>query len=165
MLNGTSRGQEWWDKFFLELAKHFSSASKDPSTRVGAVLVNDDRIVVGMGYNGFARGVDDSEERYNNRELKYKYVCHAEVNAIINAGHAARGCTLYVYPAFVMPPICNDCCKYAIQAGVKTIVGYKADENSEVAQRWKESILISRAMCEEAGIDWRQIEEEVCPKE
>jgi len=152
------KNQLKWDRRFLSLAKEVSTWSKDPSTQVGAVLVNKDKIVVGMGYNGFARGVDDSEERYNNRELKYKYVCHAEVNAIINAGHAAKGCTLYVYPAFVMPPICNDCCKYAIQAGVKEIVGHKADENSEVAQRWKESILISRNMCLEAGIFWRDIE-------
>lgn len=146
-----------WDKRFLSLAKEVSIWSKDPSTQVGAILVNDDKIVVGMGYNGFSRGVDDSPERYNNRELKYKMVCHAEMNAIINAGHAAKGCTLYVYPAFISPPICNDCCKYAIQAGVKEIVGYKADEESEVAKRWRESILISRDMCKEAGITWREI--------
>lgn len=148
-----------WDRRFLGLAQYYSSFSKDPSTKVGAVLVNEDRIVVGMGYNGFPRGVEDTEERLNNRELKYKIVCHAEVNAIINAGHRAKDCTLYVWPAFVSPPICNECCKVAIQAGITRIVGYKGDEESEVAKRWKESILISRDMCKEAGIEVVELEE------
>ena len=142
----------WWDRYFLGLAKYVSTASKDPSTKVGAVLVNDLMQVVGLGYNGFARGVADSDERLNNRELKYKYVVHAEVNAIIQAGHAARGSTLYVYPSFALPPICNDCCKAAIQAGITGIVGFDPDENDPRVARWKESIAISKQMCEEAGI-------------
>lgn len=154
----TTRGQEWWDRWFLGLAKYYSTASKDPSTQVGAIIVNDLRIVVGHGYNGFPRGVADTAERLNNRTIKYQYVEHAERNAIFQAGAAARGSTLYVYPSFMMPPICNDCCKGAIQAGIKTIVGFKPDLNDERVKRWADSISISRMMCEEAGIGWREVE-------
>src|SRR6266436_5419974 len=73
---------------------------KDPSTKVGAVLVNYDENKEFMGYNGFPRGVHDDEERYDNREQKYKMVVHAEVNTILKAGDYARGATLYVFPSF-----------------------------------------------------------------
>lgn len=147
--------KETWDKRFLELAADVSSWSKDPSTKVGAVLVNDQNIVVGMGYNGFPRGVKDDPERLNNRELKYKMVVHAEVNAILAAGHKAQGTRLYVYPAFFTPCICNECCKVAIQAGVKEIVGYKPRYDERMA-RWKDSIEISKIMCDEAGVTYRE---------
>lgn len=148
-----------WNKRFLHLAKHIASWSKDPSTKVGAVLVNDQKIVVGMGYNGFARGVHDEAGRYNDRERKYKFVVHAEVNAILQAGDKARGTTLYVYPSFMLPPICHECCKFAIQAGVKRIVGFKPDPKEPRAIRWAESINASRTMCGEAGILYEGIEE------
>jgi dCMP deaminase len=144
--------QEKWDKRFLNLAAHISQWSKDPSTKVGAVLVNYLQQVVGMGYNGFARGVADTDERLNNRELKYKLVVHAEVNAILQAGHAARGSMLYVYPSFMIPPICHECCKAAIQAGVLGIVGFEPDETDPRVLRWKDSIAISKGMWEEAGL-------------
>lgn len=151
-----------WDQFFLGLAKFYSQASKDPSTKVGAVLVQPDRrLVVGLGYNGFARGVLDTEERLTNRELKYKLVVHAEVNALIMAGERAKGATLYVYPSFIMPPICHDCCKTAIQFGIKEIVGYTPDVDAERQKRWAESIALSREMCSEAGISWRELPESV----
>ncbi len=153
-------GQEWWDRFFLDMAKHMSTASKDPSTKVGAVLVEPEtNLVLGLGYNGFPRGVVDSEERYNNRELKYDLVVHAETNAVLVAGHKARGSRLYVYPSFMLPPICSRCCGVAIQTGVKEIVGYIVDENklSERQLRWKDSILLARQMCDEAGITYRGI--------
>ena len=150
-----------WDIRFLELAKHISSWSKDPSTKVGAVLVNDLKQVVGMGYNGFARGVRDTDERLNDRETKYKLVVHAEVNAIIQAGHEARNSTLYVYPSFMIPPICHECCKSAIQAGIRKIVGYVPNEADPRVQRWKDSITTSREMWLEAGCVWRTYEETV----
>lgn len=154
--------QKWqkkWDLRFLALAKHISQWSKDPSTKVGAVLVNDLRQVVGMGYNGFARGINDSDERLNNRELKYKLVVHAEVNAIIQAGHEARDSMLYVYPSFMIPPICHDCCKAAIQAGIRGIVGFKPDESDPRVQRWKDSIAVSRDMWNEASLSIRTYQE------
>lgn len=150
---------EKWDRRFLELAKHIASWSKDPSTQVGAVLVGENKRVVGLGYNGFARGVLDLDDRYNDRETKYQFVVHAEVNAILMAGEKAKGATLYVWPSFMIPPICNECCKFAIQAGVKEIVGYEPDENDERVKRWKGSISISKTMCDETGFKYRSIKE------
>jgi len=151
--------QEKWDRRFLELAKQVSTWSKDPSTQVGAILVNDLRQIVGMGYNGFARGCSDDPELYANRELKYARVVHAEVNAIIQAGHAARGTTIYVYPSFMLPPVCQDCCKAVIQAGVKGIVGYLPNETDPRVIRWKDSISIARDMWTEVGNFIRSYEE------
>src|SRR5487761_1039455 len=151
---------EKWDRWFLGLAKYVSTASKDPSTKVGATLVNDLKQVVGIGYNGFARGIEDTDERLNDRETKYKLVVHAEVNAIIQAGHEARNSTLYVYPSFMIPPICHECCKAAIQAGIKGIVGFLPDEADSRVQRWKDSIAVSREMWTEAGLDIRTYAQE-----
>jgi dCMP deaminase len=114
------------------------------------------KLVVGLGYNGFPRGVVDSEERLSTRELKYKYVVHAEVNAILMAGERARGASLYVYPSFSTPPACHECTKILIQAGVREIVGYKPDEKD--FERWQESMKITRSMCDEAGVTYRSVE-------
>lgn len=152
---------EKWDRRFLQLAKYISTWSKDPSTKAGAVLVNDFKQVVGTGYNGFPRGIEDSENRLNNRELKYQLVVHAEVNAIIMAGHAAKNTTLYVYPSFMLPPICADCCTTAIQAGVVGIVGYVPDETDQRVQRWKNSIVISREMWTETNRFIRSYKDEL----
>ena len=136
-----------WDRRFIELAKHISTYSKDPSTKVGAIIVNDNHLVVGMGYNGFPRGVEDSEERLNDREQKYAMVVHAEANAILMAGHKCRGATLYVYPSFVLPPICNECAKLVIQSGIREVVGYEPDLTNERSKRWASSIKVSQQMC------------------
>lgn len=84
-----------WDLRYLEMAKLVASWSKDPSTRTGAVIADPDNCIVATGYNGFARGVKDSRERYANRELKYKMIVHCERNAIIYARRDLTGCTLY----------------------------------------------------------------------
>lgn len=150
---------EKWDERFLRLAEHVASWSKDPSTKVGAVLVApESNLVVGLGYNGFARGVHDTDERLNNRDLKYKLVVHAEVNAILMAGNKAKGADLYVWPSFSIPCICHDCCKTAIQAGVKSVIGRSpSPEHAERAKRWQESIDLSRIMCNEAGVTYREV--------
>jgi dCMP deaminase len=149
---------EKWDRRFLNLAREVATWSKDPSTGVGAVIVNASKHVVGMGFNGFARGVDDDPARYNDRPLKYKMIVHAEVNAIIQAGHAAKDGTIYVYPAFGHPNICHDCAKFAIQAGIKAVVGYRAQVSEELAARWQESLDLSGQMFREAGVEWRIVE-------
>jgi len=146
--------QEKWDRRFLQLAKHISTWSKDPSTQVGAVLVGEHNLVVGIGYNGFPRGVADTDERLNNREVKYELVVHAEMNALLMAGKKARGATLYVYPSFALPPICANCCKHAIQAGIMHIVGYTPNDGDPRVQRWKASIGHSAEMCKEVSIGW-----------
>jgi dCMP deaminase len=151
---------EKWDRKYLELAKYIATHwSHDPSTKVGSVLVNYEVGQEFIGYNGFPAGVDDSEERYNNRDLKLKLIVHAEVNSILKAGLLAKGSTLYVYPSFSLPPICSECAKLAIQRGVKEIVGYNDDPTNPVANRWKESSTISKMMLEEAGITWRGLKE------
>jgi len=148
-----------WDKRFLELAKHVAQWSKDPSTKVGAVVVDPDtREVLGMGYNGFPRGVEDTDERLNNRLTKYKLVVHAEINAIINAGHNARGSTIYVWPAFGIPPLCSSCAKAVIQSGITRVVGYTPDVAPDVAARWKDELDAARMMCNEAGVMVSEIE-------
>jgi dCMP deaminase len=151
--------QEKWDRRYMELAKHVSQWSKDPSTKVGAVLVNPELHQEFVGYNGFARGVDDTPERLNDRETKYKFVVHAEVNAILKAGAAARGSTLYVWPSFAIPNICHECAKVAVQAGITRLVGYPPDPNNPRAARWGESISVAQLMFDEARIQYVTIQE------
>lgn len=144
--------QEKWDRRYLDIAKAVSTWSKDPSTKVGAVLVKDNRLV-SVGYNGFPEGVNDAEERYQNRELKYELVVHAEINAIITAGDRAKGGTLYVYPGFGSPCMCTGCCKAAIQAGVRRVVGLIPTIDPERFARWEASLKLSQIMCDETGIE------------
>ena len=115
-----------WDIRFLDLAEHVSSWSKDPSTKVGSVIVDENRIVVGMGYNGFPRGVPDNPDNYADREYKYAHIIHAEMNAVLNSNKSVKGCTLYTHGFFP----CTDCSKLIIQAGIKRVVS-KVEKNPE----------------------------------
>ena len=137
-----------WDSRFLDLAKHVAQWSKDPSTKVGAVIVRPDHSIVSVGYNGFPRGVAD-DHRLKNRELKYKMVVHAEVNAVLNAHDWCGGYTLYEWPPTNYAPTCNECAKVVIQAGVARVVGWslKGDES-----RWDDPCRIARDMYLEAGV-------------
>ncbi|WLB77042.1 deoxycytidylate deaminase [Bradyrhizobium elkanii] len=83
--------QERWDRYFLKVAQAVSTASKDPSTKVGAVIVRPDRTMASFGYNGFPRGIADTDERLNNREVKYDLVVHGEINAILTAREPLHG--------------------------------------------------------------------------
>ena len=152
---------EKWDRRFLELAKHVSTWSKDPSTKVGAVIVNELGHVVGTGYNGFPKGVADTDERLNDRPTKYALVVHAELNACLQAGHAARGGTIYVYPAFGTPPLCSNCAKAVIQSSITRVVGYNPTVSGEVQARWADELATARMMCEEAGVAMTMYEEEL----
>ena len=108
--------QKKWDRRFMEMAELVATWSKDPSTKVGAVLVNPDKTIAGVGYNGFPRGVTDEPALYEDRSEKYARVIHAEVNAIHNA-QSTRGATLYctLFP-------CSGCAAQTIQAGVSRVV-------------------------------------------
>lgn len=121
-----------WQERFYQLAQHVAQWSKDPSTKVGAVIVNDRRIVIGVGYNGFPRGVYDYEPRYNDRPTKYAHVVHAELNAIFNATESVRDCTLYV----TLAP-CRECVKAIIQSGIKEVWSpwYQEERYDDVASR------------------------------
>jgi len=147
--------QSKWDHRFLELAKHVASWSQDPSTKVGAIVVDAAMTVKGMGYNGFPRGVHDAPERYADRETKYKFVVHAEVNALINANSSVRGCTLYVWPTLMFPPVCPECCKSVIQHGIRRIVCY---HNPNPSGRWQDMADFSKKMLDESGVIYSAIE-------
>ena len=134
-----------WHNRFLDLAEVVATWSKDPSSKVGAVIVDANRRVVSTGYNGFARGVRDLRERYENRDVKYKIVLHAEENAIMFAKRNLDGCTLYVTN---MPP-CAHCASLIIQSGIKRVVAIKR----EVPDRWKESVELTKQLFDEAGVE------------
>jgi dCMP deaminase len=109
-----------WHKRFLDLCEHIATWSKDPSTNLGSVIVDDKKRIVSVGYNGFPRGVDDRDDRYNDRPTKYLFVAHAERNALDNAPMMVDNCTLYVT---LLP--CNECAKSIIQKGITTVVTYR----------------------------------------
>lgn len=132
-----------WDKNFLELAKTVSTFSKDPSTKVGAVIADDDNRVVSIGYNGFPKGIKD-DHRLENRDLKYDMIVHAEANALLFANAPVKGCTIYTWP--FMP--CSRCASLIIQAGIRRVVSV---ENKE--DRWVNSFLLSHDMLTEARIE------------
>ena len=137
-----------WDQRFLNLAKHISEWSKDPSTKVGCVVVGPDREIRSTGFNGLPRGIEDNDERLNNREIKYPLICHAEENAIM---HAARiGISLKDCTAYVTWPPCTRCARSLIQAGVSTII-YPKD--IEIPDRWIEDFNLSLNMLKEAKIN------------
>lgn len=140
--------QEKWDKRFLLLADHISTWSKDPSTKVGAVVVDDKRRVVGVGYNGFPRGVDDAPRLYADRQAKYPRIVHAELNAVLSSA-VTEGATLY---CTLLP--CCECAKAIIQAGIRTLV-VPALEGEPDPERWGDSVMIAWEMFEEAGIELR----------
>lgn len=146
-----------WDRYFLKLAEQASTKSKDPSTKVGAIITDRFNTVVATGYNGFPRGVVDSKERYENRELKYKLVVHAELNACLIAGKEARGGTIYVTPTLMVPNACPECCKAIIQSGIKRVVGWNSDTLSD---RWQELAALSKLMLSEASVNWDLINKE-----
>ena len=136
-----------WDQRFLNLAKHISEWSKDPSTKVGCVVVGPDREIRSTGFNGLPRGIEDNDERLNNRKIKYPLICHAEENAIM---HAARiGISLKDCTAYVTWPPCTRCARSLIQAGVSTII-YPKD--IEIPDRWMEDFNLSLNMLKEAKI-------------
>ena len=140
-----------YDARYLELAKHIATWSKDPSTGVGAVAIGDKGQVLAQGYNGFPRGVKDSDERYENKQMKYRYVVHAEMNCIYNAGYngaSLDGAHLYVYGL----PVCNDCAKGIIQVGIERVISPK--NGMDVPDKWKVSCLDTVSMFKEVGIKY-----------
>lgn len=130
---------------FLELAKLVATWSKDPSTKVGAIVVDDQRRVVGLGYNGFPRRVADTDARLDNRPVKYAYMVHAESNALMNAART-QGCTLYV----TFPP-CNECAKQIIQLGIRRVV-YWLDRDDPRMKEWSVVGEFAKDMLREAGV-------------
>ena len=143
-----------WDEYFIALAKLTAMRSKDPSTQVGACIVSEDNRILSVGYNGAPNGFDDDNFPWNrqgeNLETKYPYVCHAEMNAVLNYRGTRKdfeNARIYVdlFP-------CNECAKIIIQSGIKEVVylsnKYKDSENN----------IASRRLFDSCGIEYHQLD-------
>ena len=141
-----------WDEYFMGVALLAAERSKDPSTQVGACIVSTDNKIVSTGSNGAPRGYDDDEcmcwEREGNfLDTKYAYVCHAELNAILNSPHSVNGCKIYVA---LFP--CNECAKAIIQSGIKEII-YMDDKYAKT-----DGVIASKKMLDACGVTYRKYE-------
>lgn len=134
-----------WPDYFMAIAFLSAQRSKDPRTQVGACIVNEGNKIVGIGYNGMPVGCDDDEMPWGP-ETKDLYVCHAELNAVLNKNSAdVKNCTVYVA---LFP--CNECAKVVIQSGIKEVVYYSDKYKDKLEYK------ASREMLEKAGVKYRQ---------
>jgi len=141
-----------WEEYFMGLAILSSRRSKDPNSQVGACIVNDENKIVSVGYNGAPIGYDDDKDMTWEREgsfldTKYAYVCHSELNAILNSNSSVKGCKLYVT---LFP--CNECAKVIIQSGIKEFV-YLSDKYEGT-----ESNIAAKKMFDVCGIKYKKYE-------
>lgn len=138
-----------WDEYFMRHVYLAAQKSKDPRSKIGAVLVRDKNII-STGFNGFPISVKDLPERYNDRNVKYEFVAHAEFNCIVTAarfGISTNNSILYTQGI-----VCNECCKSVIQGGIKCLIVHKQWPNLTHNEQWVKSIEISKIMLSEAGI-------------
>ena len=139
-----------WDEYFMGVALLSAKRSKDPSTQVGACVVNPQNRIVGVGYNGFPRGCSDDEFPWARDgemlETKYAFVAHAELNAVLNASEKLDGCRIYVA---LFP--CNECAKVIIQSGITEII-YLSDKYAET-----DGVKASKKMLESSGVKCTQM--------
>lgn len=138
-----------WDEYFMGIAVLSAKRSKDPSTQVGACIVNKDKRIISVGYNGMPRCCSDDEFPWDKNEnpldSKYLYVCHAELNAILNCDRGnVRDCICYttLFP-------CNECAKAIIQSGMSEVV-YMEDKYAD-----SDSVIASKKMFDTAGVKYR----------
>lgn len=151
MIYNTNCKISTFDELFMRMVYLTALKSKDPSTKVGAVIVKDNHII-STGYNGFPIGVNDFSDRYNNREIKYKFVVHAEHNSILAAarfGISTLGSTLYTSG---LP--CNNCMKSIIQSGISEVVIHSLWPEMKHSD-WEESTKISKTMLSESNLKLR----------
>ena len=139
-----------WDEYFMGVAALSAMRSKDPGTQVGACIVNQQNKIMSVGYNGMPLGWSDDEDPWDREgaalDTKYLYVCHAELNAILNfRGGSLEGCRIYttLFP-------CNECAKAIIQSGISEIV-YTEDKYADM-----DNVIASKMMMKSAGIKFRQ---------
>lgn len=118
-----------WILRYLQLAEHIATWSKDPSTKVGAVIIAPNNVPISFGFNGFPRGFEDSDERYIDKEFKHRHVIHAETNAILNARGSVEGCSI-----FVTHPPCQHCAGSIAQSGIARVYAIEPDE--AFRERW-----------------------------
>lgn len=137
-----------WLIHFRDMAKLVSSMSKDPSHKIGAVIVDKNNKVISMGFNGFAHGIEDSEERLNNKDIKRLLMLHAEENAILHAKQDLSGCDIYIYG---YPP-CVHCMSLIIQSGIKSIYYTNSRKDKQVSEHWKENLELAKKLANEVNI-------------
>ena len=141
-----------WEEYFMIVAKASALRSKDPNTQVGACIVNDENKIVSCGYNGAPTGYSDDEMPWDRegkfQDTKYPYVCHAELNAILNANTDLRGTTVYVdlFP-------CNECAKAIVQAGIKKVVYYSDKYNGT------DGNIVAKKIFDTCGVEYVQMKE------
>ena len=141
-----------WEEYFMGLAILSAERSKDPNSQVGACIVNDENKIISVGYNGAPIGYDDDKDMIWDREggfldTKYAYVCHSELNAILNSKTPVKGCRLYVT---LFP--CNECAKAIIQAGIKELI-YLSDKYDKT-----EGNIVSKKLFDTCGVKYRKYE-------
>ena len=146
-----------WDKWFLGQAILISKKSKDPSTKVGAVLVDQENRPLSNGFNGPPRKVRDSSDRLYHRETKLKIVLHAEHNAVLLAERAISGCSCYLWP---LPP-CAHCASILIQKEVLRVIA--PEPSKEAIDRWGKDLILSEELFKEASVELVIIPRE-CPE-
>lgn len=117
-----------WNEYFMNIAEVAATKSKDPNTKVGSCIVSTDNKIVGLGFNGFPPGFPDTEENWK-RPIKYDFVCHSEINAILNSYQSVKGFSLYC----TLQP-CKDCAKLIAAAGIKKVV-YKESRPDVIAEK------------------------------
>ncbi len=142
-----------WDEYFMGIALMSSQRSKDPGTQVGACIVNDENRIMSVGYNGMPFGCNDDDFPWDKEDEgfgnKYTYVCHAELNAILNfKGGDLKGCRIYttLFP-------CNECAKAIIQSGIREVV-FLSDKYSD-----SESVQAAKHMFDVTGVKYRRYEQ------
>lgn len=146
-----------WDECFMRMAHVIAQRSKDPSTQAGAVIANDQNVVVGLGYNGFPRGIGNDKFPWEREgkflDTKYAYVCHGEENAVYNANNSTHGCKIYctLFP-------CNECAKTLIQNGIKEVI-FESDKYHAV-----DAFIAARRMFDAAGVVLREYHSQWAPK-
>lgn len=132
---------------FMALAQTIATFSKDPSTKVGAVCIDKDQNILSMGFNGFARGVNDTEERLCNRDTKLRLTVHSELNCLLAAARTGRrldGATMIVSSLFP----CESCASAIVQAGICRVIAPRISN-----ERWMESNLMAKVIFNEAGVE------------
>lgn len=141
-----------WDLRFLELSKHISTWSKDPSTKVGAVIVRPDNTICSVGYNGFPARMEDKSIWYKNREEKYSRIIHGEINALTHTTESLKGYTLYTTPF----ACCDRCAVIMIGVGITTFVHPRLPK--ELEERWGKSLEKTLSYYRDCGVKYREYE-------
>jgi dCMP deaminase len=141
-----------WDEFYLGLSEYMATRSRDPSTKVGAVIVRPDKSVASVGFNGFPQKMSDNETLYANRDEKYSRIIHGEVNALNFCNESVKGYTLFTTP--FMP--CDRCFVVMAQAGITRFVFPRATE--EQLTRWGAAFDKVRGYAADMGLELVEIE-------